>query len=391
MKADDRGADAPMMVVFAGPNGSGKSTINREFLNNPNTGFKGEYINADDIAKSLEKEIPEYQARNLRAAQIAEERRLDALHSGRSFAFETVMSTPEKVALLTQAKERGYSVSLVFVTLDSAEKNVARVANRVELGGHAVEPSAIRQRYERAMDLLPSAVEHADKAIVFDNSGSSPVRVVAKDGERLQVSPNAPEWAKGSFLSVIEQRMASREQLRATTQAAGAERFTDAVAESGRFYSGGVVNVTKHHVLQQTGDKSFVAHDRALSAAQEFQRGTYATVAYAYDKGKIVSLEALREREQREKADAFRNADRQEVLKRFPTLANDYARLETLSKAVESKLLSREQQQVVLSRVRENIAASIERGESGRQVPIEPKAPVKGQAASRQSDKDWER
>ena len=152
-----------------------------------------------------------------------------------------------------------------------------------------------------------------------------------------------------------------------------------------------MVNVTKHHVLQQTGDKSFVAHDRALSAAQEFQRGTYATVAYAYDKGKIVSLEALREREQREKADAFRNADRQEVLKRFPTLANDYARLETLSKAVESKLLSREQQQVVLSRVRENIAASIERGESGSQVPIEPKAPVKGQAASRQSDKDWER
>ena len=389
MKADDRGTTPPMMVVFAGPNGSGKSTINREFLSNPNTGFKGEYINADDIAKTLEKEIPDYQARNIKAAQIAEERRIDALHNGRSFAFETVMSTPEKVALLTQAKERGYSVSLVFVTLDSAEKNVARVANRVELGGHAVEPGAIRQRYERAMDLLPSAVEHADKAIVFDNSGSRPVRVVAKDGERLQVAPNAPEWAKGSFLSTIEQRMASREQLQDTARAAGADRFMDAVAETGRTYSGGVVNVTKHHVLQQTDEKSFVAHDRALSAAQDFQRGSYATVAYAYDKGKIVSLDALRAQEQQAKAEAFRTADRQEVLKRFPTLANDYARLDTLSKAVESNLLSKEQQQAVLSRVRENIAASIERGESGRQTSNEQRQ-HQG-AANRKSDRDLER
>ena len=60
MKADGRGTATPMMVVFAGPNGSGKSTINREFLNNPNSGFKGEYINADDIAKSLERDIPDY-------------------------------------------------------------------------------------------------------------------------------------------------------------------------------------------------------------------------------------------------------------------------------------------------------------------------------------------
>ena len=78
-------------------------------------------------------------------------------------------------------------------------------------------------------------------------------------------------------------------------------------------------------------------------------------------------------------------------MKRFPTLANDYARLDTLSKAVESKLLNREQQQVVLSRVRENIAASIERGESGRQVPIEQQSPGKGQVSSRQNDRDLER
>ncbi len=95
--------------------------------------------------------------------------------------------------------------------------------------------------------------------------------------------------------------------------------------------------MTKHDVLQQTDEKSFVAHDRALSAAQDFQRGSYATVAYAYDKGKIVRFDALRAQEQQAKAEAFRTADRQEVFERFPTLANDYARLDTLSKAVRSE------------------------------------------------------
>jgi len=44
---------APVMLVFAGPNGSGKSSINAQVLKNPAMGFSGEYINADDIAKSM--------------------------------------------------------------------------------------------------------------------------------------------------------------------------------------------------------------------------------------------------------------------------------------------------------------------------------------------------
>lgn len=38
-------------------------------------------------------------------------------------AFESVMSTPEKIALLTQARERGYQVARVVVTTD--DRNVS--------------------------------------------------------------------------------------------------------------------------------------------------------------------------------------------------------------------------------------------------------------------------
>ena len=67
---------APVMFVFAGPNGSGKSSINAQVLKNPALGFLGEYINADDIAKSMESQIPDYQTRNIKAAELAESRRV---------------------------------------------------------------------------------------------------------------------------------------------------------------------------------------------------------------------------------------------------------------------------------------------------------------------------
>jgi predicted ABC-type ATPase len=60
-------------IVFAGPNGSGKGTITTAVVENPAL-FKGEYINDDVIVKSFEKDIPNYRERNLKAANIAEER-----------------------------------------------------------------------------------------------------------------------------------------------------------------------------------------------------------------------------------------------------------------------------------------------------------------------------
>lgn len=146
--------DIPAIIIFAGPNGSGKSTIAKAVVGQLDR-FAGEYINADDIARSLQDPISDYRERNLKAAQIAEARRLAALHAGRDFAFETVMSTPEKVALMTQAKALGYRVRLLFITTQSSEINVQRVADRVARGGHPVEPEAIRKRYDAAMKLLP--------------------------------------------------------------------------------------------------------------------------------------------------------------------------------------------------------------------------------------------
>ena len=131
----------PRLVVFAGPNGSGKSTITDKY------DLKGiNYINPDEIAKS--KNIS-----NLEAAQEAAKQRDDALKNGKSFAFETVLSMPDKIEQMAEAKNNGFHVLLIYVTTQSSDINLQRVEDRVNAGGHNVPPekiieTAIRERVD---------------------------------------------------------------------------------------------------------------------------------------------------------------------------------------------------------------------------------------------------
>lgn len=280
--------DIPAVIIFAGPNGSGKSTISEAVVGDPGQ-FSGEYINADDIARTLRNLIPDYHTRNLKAAQIAEGRRLRALNEGRDFAFETVMSTPEKVALMTQAKAVGYRVSLFFVTTEDPEINVRRVAGRVADGGHAVEPDAVRRRYAAAMELLPAAFEHADQATVLDNSGASEdLRIVATkidDDVEFPVESAALPWVAEKLAAPYMKRLASRELLSAVL--ADGRPVREAEAAHGKDYAGPILHATEHHVLQEVAGE-LLLHDRQLTATTQYVTGTIQNICYRYEHGKIV-------------------------------------------------------------------------------------------------------
>jgi predicted ABC-type ATPase/outer membrane protein OmpA-like peptidoglycan-associated protein len=223
--------DVKAVIVFAGPNGSGKSSITRSYLANPENGFSGAYVNADDIAVGMTRQIPDARERNIAAAQEAERQRLALLKTGKSFVFETVMSTPEKVALLSQAREQGYSVTLVFVTTCDPDINVSRVADRVAKGGHDVDSSAVHSRYESAMKLLPVAIEQADSVVVLDNSrdGES-AQVVAMKHDRgaleIMKGPLTPPWAFERLENDFKARLESLAELASALQSEGCERLS---------------------------------------------------------------------------------------------------------------------------------------------------------------------
>ncbi len=156
----------PEVMVFAGPNGSGKSTIMRMAT------IVGEYINADDIKKTV-------LCSDLEAAVKAEELREKMIAEKKNFTFETVLSTDRNLNLLKKAKENGYFIRGIYVLTTNPDVNVTRVNVRETLGGHGVPEDKIRSRYVKALALIPELVEVCDILHVYDNT-NRPFRIFKK-------------------------------------------------------------------------------------------------------------------------------------------------------------------------------------------------------------------
>jgi predicted ABC-type ATPase len=182
--------------MIAGPNGSGKSTLTNQ-LRRAGTDL-GRYINPDEIAATLQ---GDYGERVARAQGMADAQRAACLLARESFSFETVMSHPSKVEVLRDARGRGFRTLLYFIATESPALNVARVRQRVALGGHDVPEDRIRARYARTLALLPDAIEAADDAVLFDNSYGAPtIRPFfrRRDGA-VTVDPPTPNWAQAAI------------------------------------------------------------------------------------------------------------------------------------------------------------------------------------------------
>lgn len=206
--------------MLAGPNGSGKSTIQRVLKPE----WIGVFINADEIERELKNsggklslanmgitDKPtailhrlELHIKNSKFAQklglhsllghmavntllildvpgpfnsylasvLADAIRRELLEEGKTFTFETVMSSRDKVDFMREARDRGYRVYLYFVATDDPEINLDRVRRRVMQGGHPVPEDKVRKRYRESIDLMTEASSVAHRAYIFDNSGS---------------------------------------------------------------------------------------------------------------------------------------------------------------------------------------------------------------------------
>jgi len=73
---------------------------------------------------------------------------------GKDFAFETTLASRSYARWLKELQSQGYRVSLIFLWLESVELAIARVKERVRLGGHNIPEDTIRRRYERGLKNL---------------------------------------------------------------------------------------------------------------------------------------------------------------------------------------------------------------------------------------------
>lgn len=172
----------PHVILIAGPNGAGKSTaapvLLRDLLG------VAEYVNADLIAQGLsafDTESVAFQAGRVMLArlhQLAAQRR--------NFAFETTLATRSYVRWLADLRGTGYAVDLIFLWLPSPEMAIARVAERVRMGGHDVPEPVIRRRFHRGLQNFFCLYRPlADRWWFYDNSFPEGMVRVASGGRNL--------------------------------------------------------------------------------------------------------------------------------------------------------------------------------------------------------------
>lgn len=147
-------SDGPRLWIVAGPNGSGKTSI---------------YDNADieDFGRSVWIINPDALAKRVLAA-----------------------------------KERRFTVRLIYVVLNSPELNIERVRLRVAKGGHNVPMDKIIERRGRSLAQLPWFLAQADDAWLFDNSGEKPQSIGMKSKGEIKLEANAlPEIVEAASLA----------------------------------------------------------------------------------------------------------------------------------------------------------------------------------------------
>jgi len=186
----------PRLIVVAGPNGAGKTSITEQLLRHEWMGGC-EYVNPDYIARD---EFGDWNAPDAvrKAAVRAEEVRERCVREGRSLAFETVLSMPDKIDFIQRAKQAGFFVRLFFVGTDNPAINAKRVALRVMEGGHDVPISKIIARYTRSLANCSVAARIADRAYIYDNSvDNAPAQLLFRisEGKLVRHYGNMNPWA----------------------------------------------------------------------------------------------------------------------------------------------------------------------------------------------------
>lgn len=171
----------PHVIVIGGPNGAGKSTIApmilRDYLAIP------DFVNADQIAAGLSAFNPEGAA--FEAGRIMLRRLRELAADGKSFAFESTLSSRTFAVFLAKLKQQGYAVDVCYVWLNSSALAQQRVATRVKMGGHSIPPDVITRRYERRLRNFKSLyLPIADTWDIYDNSDSANVRLIAHGAKK---------------------------------------------------------------------------------------------------------------------------------------------------------------------------------------------------------------
>ncbi|MBO4447035.1 MAG: AAA family ATPase [Bacteroidales bacterium] len=166
----------PRLYIISGCNGAGKTTASYTLL--PEMLECREFVNSDEFAKSLSPFDPSLAAVSASRYMLLKIKSL--LRHYEDFCIETTLATRTLVNTINTARERGYSITILYFWLNSPELAIKRVKARVEAGGHNIPEETVRRRYYMGQQYFFNIYSKlSDRWVLADNS-TTPFSVIAE-------------------------------------------------------------------------------------------------------------------------------------------------------------------------------------------------------------------
>ncbi len=166
----------PKLYIVSGCNGSGKTTASYTLL--PEMLECTQFVNSDEFAKGLSPYEPEKVPLLASRYMLMKIRYL--FRKRKDFGIETTLATRTLLKMVSKAQEEGYFVTVIYFWLESPEKAMERVRDRVRKGGHDIPVETIIRRYYMGLKyLFNDYMKICDRWILADNS-HPPFKVVAE-------------------------------------------------------------------------------------------------------------------------------------------------------------------------------------------------------------------
>ena len=171
-----------ILYIIAGANGSDKSTLANELLPAENL----EYLNADDVAKSL---CPtNIESVRIKAGKIVLDKLTILLNGQKSFAIETTLSGKIHLKIIKKAKEMGYHTVLIYSYLPNPLMCENRIKARVLNGGHNIpKDDIIRRFYRSKFNFINLYKDIVDEWNIFYNGSTEYVLVAKSENGSVEI------------------------------------------------------------------------------------------------------------------------------------------------------------------------------------------------------------
>lgn len=171
-------------TIIGGVNGCGKSSLTGALK--AERSDLGLIIDVDKLAAQLGSPVE--------GGKAAVRKIDECLEKGISFTQETTLSGARTERTIRRAKERGYTIRLYYIGLDTMEESLGRIANRVAKGGHDIPKEDVERRFQSRFADVLRVLPYCDEARFFDNDNGFVEVAEYRNGELIPRVSTPPRW-----------------------------------------------------------------------------------------------------------------------------------------------------------------------------------------------------